>query len=1439
MSITVTATQGGTGTEGGIALQVKVLTGAAAIQNGATGSDGTTLTAGQKSITPNATGSYIYGAVTNGASSTAFTANGSTTFFQNVPDVANGDCFGTFRATSTTTLATPVTVGASAPSGQAAGTFNWCAAEILASGTLAEDASSPAGVSSTSATTVSTASFVPPAGSLLVAMVSSGYAGSGTLTMTVSGGGLTWTQIASETTDLASVWIAQIQTPGGHVSLSFSSGRTSWNLGGPVNNPTAGPAFLQAVTPARARSPLAPRGRVASSQGAPVQNPLPPSNAGPPFYPARQAIRARIPQAAPRGRVFSSPPAPVNNPTPGPVFRQKPAPVRFVLPSWQPRAGRIGSSFGAPVINPHRGPPVYAPLGPARARLPLQPLLRGRVTLNPGGPVRNPSQGPVFYPAVRPARTPVPQVFSKGKVAASTGSPPRNPVAGPAFRQAATPARIRPALPPRGRIASNPGTPIPPPVVTAAPFYPFRFPVRIRPSLPPRGRVNSGPGSPVRNPQQGAAFPAWHGPAQVRFPELGRTGRTNSNTGAPVRNPVAGPPVRALRQPVRAPVPGTFSKGRIRSNPGTSSAVTYYVSATGSDSNNGLSPATPWQTIGKVNSTTLIPGDTVLFHGGDTFSGTELSLSDPGTTANPITIGSYGAGNATISNGSADAIFVNNVGGYVIENLTVTATSGGTAFTGIEGFCSGTGQLPSITITDCTCSGWNYGVIFGGQNATDGWNGFTVTGCTFTGNVSAGLSTYCEAAFNPASPQYNFQNALISNCVAHDNLGSASITTEWSGTGIVLGVCNGGTITGCTAYNNGADNGSSDVGPVGIFTYTSNNVTITDCVAYNNQSGTNVDGDGFDIDIDCTNCTIEYCVSYGNGGAGILAYGGVSDTFWSGNTIRYNLTWGNAQNTGGYGEISLIGNLANANVYNNTCVARDNGGVVPQALTILGGTPAALSGITVRNNILYAQTGLSVYADVAYTIAELLLQGNSYWNTSGAFGVDWNSTVYTTLASFRSGQSGQESVSGHGAGQWANPQLIAPGTTPAVTSPSNLAPANGLKLAPHSPAAAQGLNLSALFSVNPGTQDVFGNTLAYPLWIGAYQGLLVPPAGAPVRTRIPQPQPHPRAGRITSNAGAPVGNPIRGPVFHPAVRPAAARLPIPFRKGRTSSSTGAPVQNPGTGPAFTQAVHPARAVIPQVFSKGRTGSNPGSSPPAPATGPGFRQATSAVRVHAIPPPRGRVASNAGAPVAVPVPTTGPVFRQRVTPARSWVRPGMRGRAAFNPGAPVQDPQHGGTFPAWHRPVRAPVPRPWSKGRTSGTGALPPPVAGHATISVGLTLTAGPESAWQYIGPVPLTYLQYEFTAGGTLVVSPGETTEMDPASGYPYQLAVPPPDGRWIIAGSGMDLFTPAPPRRQEEAPGDDSVWIPPPHLAHLPPQVLGFLAAKELKKRRQERGEP
>src|SRR5436190_16879599 len=91
--------------------------------------------------------------------------------------------------------------------------------------------------------------------------------------------------------------------------------------------------------------------------------------------------------------------------------------------------------------------------------------------------------------------------------------------------------------------------------------------------------------------------------------------------------------------------------------------LNYYVAANGSDSNSGRSPYSPWQTIRKVNATMFPAGTSILFRGGDTFRGT-ITVPSGGTTSNPIVIGSYGAGVATISSETGRCISAQTIDGW-------------------------------------------------------------------------------------------------------------------------------------------------------------------------------------------------------------------------------------------------------------------------------------------------------------------------------------------------------------------------------------------------------------------------------------------------------------------------------------------------------------------------------------------------------------------------------------------------------------------------------------------------------------------------------------------------------------------------------------------------------------------------------------------------------
>ncbi|MFY8127615.1 MAG: T9SS type A sorting domain-containing protein [Chitinophagaceae bacterium] len=80
-------------------------------------------------------------------------------------------------------------------------------------------------------------------------------------------------------------------------------------------------------------------------------------------------------------------------------------------------------------------------------------------------------------------------------------------------------------------------------------------------------------------------------------------------------------------------------------------ATNYYLSNTGNDVNNGTSTTTPIKTINKLNTLTLIAGDTIFFKCGDTFRG-QVNIIAAGNSASPIVFTSYGTGAKPIISGA-------------------------------------------------------------------------------------------------------------------------------------------------------------------------------------------------------------------------------------------------------------------------------------------------------------------------------------------------------------------------------------------------------------------------------------------------------------------------------------------------------------------------------------------------------------------------------------------------------------------------------------------------------------------------------------------------------------------------------------------------------------------------------------------------------------------
>lgn len=114
------------------------------------------------------------------------------------------------------------------------------------------------------------------------------------------------------------------------------------------------------------------------------------------------------------------------------------------------------------------------------------------------------------------------------------------------------------------------------------------------------------------------------------------------------------------------------------------SGTVYYIdSVAGDDSNPGTTESQPWKSIDKVNSSTYLPGDRILFKAGSVWENTTLSPKGSGEEGKPIIIGAYGSGEKPRLEGNAeisDVIYLYNQEYWEIRDLEITNTAAG--FTG-------------------------------------------------------------------------------------------------------------------------------------------------------------------------------------------------------------------------------------------------------------------------------------------------------------------------------------------------------------------------------------------------------------------------------------------------------------------------------------------------------------------------------------------------------------------------------------------------------------------------------------------------------------------------------------------------------------------------------------------------------------------------------------
>lgn len=463
--------------------------------------------------------------------------------------------------------------------------------------------------------------------------------------------------------------------------------------------------------------------------------------------------------------------------------------------------------------------------------------------------------------------------------------------------------------------------------------------------------------------------------------------------------------------------------------------TTYYVSNSGNDSNSGTSPSDPWKTIARVNSQSFVPGDTILFFGGQTFIGS-LELTSSGSSTSPVTIGSYGSQRAVISAGQGDGIDWNNAGGITVQDLIFQGSGSRSSNAHGVNFFADQGAYTAVNLRNVSVFGFLEGIYLGAAGGK--YSNIDILDVAAHDNGDTGILIDNSEVW----PKRSTSNVSIRSSTAYSN-------GAW---GIQVEGVERATIANSVAYGNG---------DIGMWSWASDRIVFQQDVAHDNGG---VDG-GFDLDVGTTNSLIQYSYSYDNHGSGYQVCNYFGNPVTADNTIRYNIS---ENNLGKGGEFEMDGDgdtISGLFVYNNTIYHNAHAGEF-----IVGEyTPAR--NFIVANNIVY---------EGPLNDTSALWAGNpmtlDYDDWHGDLGDFWyDDTAYGTYFSFRRATHKEA----HGLGVY--PGFIGePGTENPIV----------YELSPASPLLRDGADLRRNYGVDPGTRDFYGNPLPLsgPFSMGAYQG---------------------------------------------------------------------------------------------------------------------------------------------------------------------------------------------------------------------------------------------------------------------------------------------------------------------------------------------------------------
>jgi len=529
----------------------------------------------------------------------------------------------------------------------------------------------------------------------------------------------------------------------------------------------------------------------------------------------------------------------------------------------------------------------------------------------------------------------------------------------------------------------------------------------------------------------------------------------------------------------------------------TAPATTYYVSPSGNDNNPGTSPAQAWKTIDKVNTVAFSAGDSILFEGGQTFSGQFVFDNEAGTSTSPITVSSYGTGRATLSNptmgveGSpSTGLGIYDNAGFEINNLILVGPGNeGDRWSENVGvrleadLGTAGARVDYIRIDNVEVSNYSgYGILIYGV----GYSGFrdvAITNCVLHHIGKEGI---CSSASEWPMNQSSHNDFYIADNVMYDITG-VGVRGPHSGSGINLSALDGALVEFNLAYSGGELCMAEGGGPLGIWCWETENIVFQFNEVHNWQT-LGGDGGGFDLDGGTSYGIIQYNYSHDNFGGDLLMQFGRSRAAHD-YIYRYNINANQCQ-LNNMGAITFYSDVAgdpyNVEVYNNTIYVGPDAQPGASAIAFWKWKGGKYT-VNFRNNIFMAEAGKKLIHYTNASVGDITFQGNLYWQSNAPLVIDVAGTVYNSLDAWRTA-TGQEMLDGQPVGMEIGPQLVDVHSHPAL-GPHNLSNLTGYKLKSSSQCRDNGLDLLTLFGIDPGPNDFYGNAIPQgtPYDIGAHE----------------------------------------------------------------------------------------------------------------------------------------------------------------------------------------------------------------------------------------------------------------------------------------------------------------------------------------------------------------